>query len=445
MTAVVSTVPGSAEYESARRVWNRAVDRRPAVIVRCANEQDVVAAVLSARERGLPLSVRAGGHDWAGRAVRDGGVVVDLSPMTRITVACGPGDEPQAVVGGGVRAGDLAAAAQEYEMVAVVGTVSEVGVAGLTLGGGYGALIGRYGLALDNLTGARVVLADGRCADANADENPDLFWALRGGGGNFGVVTEMRLLLRPVRTVRAGMVAYPIEEAAGVLRGLNALPRHDELSVIAGLFTGQDGPMLALLPAWCGAPGTGEPALTELTRLGRPLAVQLDDLTPTGVLRLMDTNVGTGRAARADSRWLPDLTDDAIETIVAAARTVTSPYSVIALHHFHGAACRVPAGVTAWALRTEHRQVEIIASWPAEEREDRHRDWVARLSTALAPSALPGGYPNLLGPGELARVRLAHGANLGRLVEVKRKFDPDGVFTAVAAVEHADSLHEEES
>ncbi|HEX6355555.1 FAD-binding oxidoreductase [Actinophytocola sp.] len=429
---------GDGDYDTARRVWNRGVDRTPLVVVRCVDEGDVVTAVRFARDNGLPLSVRAGGHDWAGRSVRDGGVVVDLSAMRGVTIRDGTTHGAIGVVRGGARAGDVSAAVAPHGFAAVLGTVSHVGVAGLTLGGGYGHLIGRHGLASDNLLAARVVLADGTAVTARADEHPDLFWALRGGGGNFGVVTELCYQLHPLRTVLGGAVMFGLDAAPSVLRGYRELTAAapDELNVIACLFTSPMGQVLALLPIWCGDPADGEAHVGAVASLGEPLAVQIGQLTLPDVLGLVDGNVADDRQACADSRWLPgQLSDDATDLLVAAFAEVSSPYSAVAVHHFHGAACRVPAEATAWAMRTEHRQVEIIASWPADDPRDIHREWVRALSSALAPHALPGGYPNLLGTDEHERVRLAHGASLDRLRNVKRQYDPDRVFAAVAGVE----------
>ena len=417
---------GDEGYDAARRVWNRAVDHRPALIARCADEADVVAAVRFAADRGLPLSVRAGGHDWAGRSLRDGGLVLDLSGMRDVAVTGGVAD-----AAGGARAGDLVAAAARHGAMPVVGTASGVGAAGLTLGGGYGGLVGRYGLALDNLVGARVVLADGRVVDTD-DGHEDLLWALCGGGGNFGVATRLRLRVHPHAEVLAGMIGFPLDQAADVLTGLRAFPMPDELSVIAGLFSGPAGVLLALLPLWCGEPAAGWEALRALPALGRPALEQLRAMPLGDVLGIMDGTISDDRHACADSRWLPELTDGAIATMVDAMSAVPSAYSAIAVHHFHGAACRVPADSAAWALRTEHRQVELIGSWTPGDRPAEQRAWVRAVSDALAGDALPGGYPNLLGPDQAGRVGQAFGTHLDRLRAVKRAYDPTGVFRAVA-------------
>jgi FAD/FMN-containing dehydrogenase len=423
------------DYHRARRVWNGAIDRHPALIAVCAGDDDVVAAVRTARDHGLPISVRAGGHDWAGRAVRDGGLLVDLSGMRAVSVDP-PTETAQAQ--GGVRAGDLAAAAQRHGLAGVTGTVRPVGVAGLTLAGGYGPFIGRHGLALDNLLAATVVLADGRTVTASATEHPDLFWALRGGGGNFGVVTRLRYQLHRHPTVLSGVLAFPLTEAAKVLRGWRDLAAEcpDELSVVGGFFAGEDGVQLAmLLPTWSGEPAGGEELMAGLRRLGNPVFDTVGPTTMPDVLSAMDPFVVDGRHNETRSRWLPEFSDPAIALLVEAAATATSPMSGLTIHHFHGAATRVPVPATAFGLRREHLLVEIISTWPAADADPApHRRWARALSTALAPGALDGGYPNLLGADEPERVRPAFGPNAGRLAEIKRRYDPDGVFRAIGAL-----------
>jgi FAD/FMN-containing dehydrogenase len=424
-------------YETARRLWNGAVDRRPAVIARCEDVRDAVAAVLTARNNDLPLSVRGGGHDWAGRALRESGLVLDLSGMRGVTVDPATGT---AEVQGGARTGELVAAAHAYGLAPVAGTVNAVGLTGLTLAGGYGLLNGRHGLALDNLLRAEVVLADGRQVTASAVDNPDLYWAIRGGGGNFGVVTSARYRVHPLRTLRSGLLLFPISEAVDVLRGYRDLiaTAPDELTVMTGFFGGPDGaPLLFLLPAWVGDQSGGARMAERLERLGRPISAQFGQTTLRDVLDQFDGSVVDGRSVDVQTRWLPGLTEDTIGLLVGAASRMTSPYSSMFVHHFHGASTRVPATDTAFALRREHLLVEIIAAWVPSGIDNAHRHWARSLSDSLAPYALPGGYPNLLGPDEPDRVRLAYDANLPRLLELKRRYDPDRVFSAVPTLPDA--------
>jgi FAD/FMN-containing dehydrogenase len=424
-------------YDTARQMWNGAIDRRPAIVAHCENERDVVVAVLTARNNDLPLSVRGGGHDWAGRAVRESGLVIDLSRMRGVTVDPGTGT---AEVQGGARTGDVVTAAHPYGLAPVGGTVNAVGLTGLTLAGGYGLLNGRYGLALDNLLRADVVLADGRTLTASAVDNPDLYWAIRGGGGNFGVVTNARYRVHPLRTLQSGLMLFPISEAVGVLRGYRDLiaTAPDELTIMTGFFGGPDGtPLLFLLPAWIGDPAGGNRVVDQLHRLGRPISAQIGPATVRDVLNQFDGSVVDGRSVDVQTQWLPGLTEETIGQLVDAASRMTSPYSSMFVHHFHGAAARVPAADTAFALRREHLLVEIIAAWAPSGMDNAHKHWTRSLSDSLAPYSLPGGYPNLLGPDDTERVRLAYGPNLPRLLELKRRYDPDRVFSAVPTLPEA--------
>jgi len=431
-------VPADPAYLQATRLWNGAVQRTPALIVRARDEVDVMTAVRAAQDSQLPLSIRGGGHDWAGRALRDGGLVLDLSEMRHVAV------DPvtwTAVAQGGTRNGDIAQAAHRHEFVAVTGTVNAVGLTGLTLGGGYGLLAGSFGLAADNLLSARVVVADGRLVTASPDENPDLYWALRGGGGNFGVVVAGRYRLHPVRSALSGLLLYPHAQASRVLRGYRDLLAQapDELTVMAGFFGGPDGrPVLFLLPLWVGERARGEQWFDRLRGLGSPMSSQLGVMAYRDVLSQFDQTVVDGRHLEVRTRWLPVLDDDSLAALVDAADGWTSGMSGIYVHHFHGAASRVPVEETAFGLRRDHLLVEMVASWDATDRNGgRHRDWVRALSQRLASQALPGGYPNLLDEDEYERVLLAYGPNVARLLALKHRFDPQGLFRAVPGLSPA--------
>ncbi|HZE14931.1 MAG TPA: FAD-binding oxidoreductase, partial [Mycobacterium sp.] len=266
-------------HDGAPLLWNAAVKHRPELIVRALSPRDVQAAIRVARDRGMRLSVLGGGHGWAGRAVCDGGLLIDLSGMRRVTVDTWA---QVATVGGGATAADVMAAAAPYGLVAAAGDLGSVGMTGLTLGGGYGPLNGRFGLALDNMAGAEVVLADGRIVTADATHEPELFWALRGGGGNFGVVTSMRVRLHPLNQMLGGLIVFPWSQAATLWRGLGELlsTAPDELTVQSGLLPGPDGnPTAYLAPAWSGDLRSGEAAVEALALLGTPLATQVAPMT----------------------------------------------------------------------------------------------------------------------------------------------------------------------
>jgi FAD/FMN-containing dehydrogenase len=425
-------LPGTDTYDHMRQVWNGAVDRYPALIALCAGADDVQAAVRAANVDRIPVSVRGGGHDWAGRALRDKGLVIDLSAMRDVKVDAAA---QTATIAGGATAKDVVDATAPYGLTAVTGSCGGVGMTGLTLGGGYGALSGRYGLALDNIVSAEVVLADGRIAAASATENADLFWALRGGGGNFGVVTAMRVRLHPVRHVLAGLILFPWSQAIPVLRAyaMAVASAPDELSVMAGMVAGPDGdPTLFLAPTWSGEEGEGEAAMAMFECLGTPSLSQVGPMSCAEKLTMFDEQIVSGRHYDLRTRWVRRLTPPMISMLVAGGTAVTSRFSAIVLHHFHGAAARVPVASTAFGLRQEHFLVEIIAAWEpnCDDNGDSHRRWAETMSRALAPVALPGGYPNLLGPDHRDQIELAYGGNVSRLLEIKQRFDPDNVFSS---------------
>ncbi|MBC2866359.1 FAD-binding oxidoreductase [Streptomyces mexicanus] len=426
---VVSTGP---RYDAGRTLWNGAVSSRPGAIVRCADAAEVGTAVLAARESGVPVTVRGGGHDWAGRALSDGGLTIDLSGLRQVTV------DPEArvaEVAGGATAADLAAAAQPFGLTAATGTAGSVGMAGLTLGGGYGPLSGRFGLALDNLLSAEVVLADGSVVTADAEREQELFWALRGGGGNLGVVTSMRVRLHAVPTLLSGMVLFGWEQAASVLAGLADVlaGSPDELTVQSGVLPGPDGrPVVFLSPTWSGDDAAaGERALARLDSLGTPLVSQVAPTTMPEMLAAIDAQFPFGRHVEIRTRSVPSLTSGVRDVLSLAGATLTSPHSAISLHSLHGAAARVPVTDTAFGNRDPHLMIEIIAQWePGDTRAAEHRTWAGELADVLEPEALPGGYPNLLGPEAAAQIAHAYGPNTERLLTAKHRYDPYHVFNA---------------
>ncbi|WP_315096027.1 FAD-binding oxidoreductase [uncultured Cellulomonas sp.] len=403
-------------------------------MVQCVDADDVRTALLVARECDVPVSVRGGGHDWAGRALGDG-VVLDLSALRDVEL------DPDARVAsaqGGALVADVVDPAATHGLGTATAVVRTVGMAGMTLAGGYGGLVGRFGLALDNLLSADVLLPDGTRVVAGPDGDPELLWALRGGGGNFGIVTAARYRLHPLGPVLGGMVLYPFEQAVPVLRGYRDVlaTAPDELTVMAGFVTGPTGQAAVFVaPTWSGDLGAGQAAVAPLLRLGTPVAGGVGPMPYPELIRMFEAGSRPGQHYALGTRWLPTLTDDAIETLADAASTWLSPSSLLALHHFHGAATRVAADATAFALRRQHVLAEVIAAWQPDPAGDgQHHAWVERVAEALAPGALPGGYPNILGPSDSARVRLGFGANADRLLAAKRRYDPDGVLTAIASL-----------
>ena len=424
---------GDDDYARTRQIWNGAVESQPALFAVCETSADVEAAVRVARSHGMPFSVRGGGHHWAGLALYPGGLVIDLTAMRRVIV------DPHsrvAIVQGGAWGKDVAAAAGAHSLVAALGNCGAVGLAGLTLGGGYGPLNGLYGLASDNLLNAEVVLADGRCVTTSPDEEPELFWAIRGGGGNFGVVTSMQIQLHETRHLLARPIVYSLSEAEHVLRRYAefAATMPDELSVSVGMTSGPDGqPMLLFLPLWNGDQHQGERLIRDLQTLGTPQLAQVGPMTYSDMLALIDARLDAAAHCHWEirTRSLPALLPDAIDVITRAVASRTSPYSMVNWHHFHGAATRIPAQATAFGLRQEHFMLEIVAGWdPNGSNGEAHRQWAQDLWEDLAPFALPGGYANMLAPQDREQARDAYGSNGARLKALKHRFDPDGVFAS---------------
>jgi FAD/FMN-containing dehydrogenase len=426
------SMPGEQSYAAATAIWAKPFALAPRAIFSCQTAEDVQAAIHAAGECDLALSVRGGGHDWAGRALCDG-LVINLAGMNTVVVSA---DRRSARISGGARASDVVAVTDPLGIAAVTGSCGGVGMVGLTLGGGYGPLIGRFGLALDNLIAADVVLADGRYVTATRDINEDLFWALRGGGGNFGVVTTIQQRLHDLPSICSGMLVFPFAEAQSVLERCAELAASapDELTVQLGFVVGSNGtPSVLVVPTWSGLPHDAERQLARFFSLGTPMAGTLDVMPYGGGLAIFDPHVIYGQRVIMETVWLPALDSGCIDALTQAIETAVSPGCAIFTHEFKGAASRVPEISTAFGLRRDHLLVEILASFVDQSNlidEQKHRQWVQTTLMALSISALPGGYPNLLADGNPIRATQSYGRNAPRLIEVKRQYDPDNVFSA---------------
>jgi FAD/FMN-containing dehydrogenase len=423
------SMPGDDRYAAATAIWAKPVGRMPRAVVHCRTLQDVQSAIRAARDCQLPLSVRGGGHDWAGRALCDG-IVIDLSGMNGVVVGS---DARTALISGGARASDVLTATDPHGLAAVTGAVGVVGMAGLTLGGGYGPLIGRCGLALDNLLAAEVVLADGRVVVADHDNEQELFWALRGGGGNFGVVTTMRHRLHHVPVVRSGMLVYPFSEAKAVLERCADLAASmaEDLTFQLGFVTGPDGnPVVLVVPTWCGQPEKGEARVAPFLKLGTLLAGATGAISYSALLTAFDPFLAYGQRTIMETCWIPVLDSSSADVFIRAMLTAVSSGCAIFTHEFKGAASRVPTDATAFGLRRDHVLVEILATYVDRSdkvEEQRHRQWVKSTLRGFDAMALPGGYPNLLPRGDADRAATSY-ANADRLIKAKRHYDPENVF-----------------
>jgi FAD/FMN-containing dehydrogenase len=418
---------GDATYDQARRVWNGMIDRSPAMIVRCASTPDVVAAVNYARDAGLVLAVRGGGHNAGGLALCDDGLVIDLSGMRSVSVDA---ERRTARVQGGALWRDFDAAAHPHGLATTGGVISTTGVGGLTLGGGLGWLMRQHGLACDNVTAVEIVTADGTVRHASASENPDLFWAVRGGGGNFGVVTSFEFRLHPMRTLYAGMLVYPGSRAAEVLRRYRdvAMNAPDELTVFAAMMTSPEGmPITAVLTAYNGSVSAGEAALKSLRDLG-PVADQVAEMPYPALNSMLDEGFPSGLNVYWRSDFLKALPDEAIDTLCDRFNAITSPLSALLIEQFGGAVARVPADETAFAQRDALFNLAVISRWTDPATADTHIAWARQSSEAARPFASGGVYVNYLGAEGADRVRAAYGAKYDRLVAVKQKYDPSNLF-----------------
>ncbi|HEY2379009.1 MAG TPA: FAD-binding oxidoreductase [Gemmatimonadaceae bacterium] len=421
--------PSSAGYDDARRIWNGMIDRRPAAIARCTSVEDVVAAVRFAAREDLYPAVRAGGHGVAGLAMLDDGLVIDLSPMKRITV------DPvarTAIAETGLTWAEFDRATQAHGLATTGGLVSTTGIAGLTLGGGIGWLLGRCGLSCDNTLAYDVVTADGELITVSAEEHADLFWALKGGGGNFGVVTSITYRLHPVGTVISGMLLHPLTRAREVLtffrEFVSELP--DELVVYAAALTSPEGvPMIAIVPAWTGADlEEGERLLAPLQAFGPPVADLVARMPYVAMQQMLDAAVPHGLRSYWKSGYLRDLPDAAIDTFVKFAESCPSPRTVMLLEHAHGAVARVSPAATSFPSRGQAIDLVVLSLWNDASDDARQIGWTRSFYQAMQPWSAALVYVNALNEDEGNRVAEAYGGNYARLREVKAKYDPGNRF-----------------
>jgi FAD/FMN-containing dehydrogenase len=431
--------PGENGYEEARRGFNGLIDKRPALIARCLGEADIADAIAFGRNAGLELSVRGGGHNVAGRCFTDGGLLIDLSLMKGVHV------DPAARtarVQPGVRWGQLNRETQLHGLAVTGGLISTTGIAGLTLGGGLGWLMPKYGLATDNLLSARVVTADGRTLTASEEENADLFWGLRGAGANFGVVSSFEFRLHEVGpTIVGGVVAHPFDAAADVLRFYRDFTADapDELMTFAALGHAPDGSgaKLALLVAChIGEPEQAEEDLRPLREFGSPVLVELGPLPYTGLNSMLDAGYPTGSLNYWKSAFLSGLTDEAMDELLARFAVCPSPMTTALIEHFHGEVTRVPVDATAVPHREPGFNLVFTSVWTEAAATEENTGWTREAFEAMEPFFVSRRYLNYFSEDDVGDdpVRAASGPNYDRLVELKRAYDPDNVFRLNANV-----------
>jgi FAD/FMN-containing dehydrogenase len=424
--------PGDREYDEARRVHNGLVDKRPALIARCRSTADIVEAVNLARARGLEVAVRGGGHNVAGRATIDGGMMIDLSPMKDVWV------DPMARSAhaqGGVTWAEYNRATQAHGLASTGGVVSSTGIAGLTLGGGLGWLHGRYGLAVDNLLSVQLVTADGRILTASEREHPDLFWGLRGGGGNFGVAASFDYRLHAVGpAITGGLVAHPYPRAQDLLRFYRdvSVAASDELTAFAGLMHapyGSRAKMAAIVACHCGTLEQGEAAVGPIRAFGPPGMDTLGPMAYCEMNSMLDAAYPKGALNYWKSSFLTALSDEAIDAMTDCYARCPSPMSQLMLEHVHGAAVRVGMGDTAFPHRTAGYNLVVLGQWMDPADGGRCMAWVRETFAAMGPFMASGRYVNYLGAEEEGDpTAAAYGSNYARLQQLKAKYDPDNFF-----------------
>jgi FAD/FMN-containing dehydrogenase len=420
--------PDHEDYDRVRRVFNAMIDRRPSMILRCAGVADVMHGVRFARTHQLPLSIHSGGHGVAGTAVCEGGLMLDISGMKGIRV---DPEQRTAQAQAGLLLGEFDHETQAFGLATPLGIVSVTGIAGLTLGGGLGWLNGKYGLACDNMLAADVVTADGELLTASATEHDDLYWALRGGGGNFGVVTALTYQLHPVTTVLAGGLGFPPEQARDALRFYHdfASGAPDELSTAGSVARDAEGrPTVWIAVCYCGPLDEGERVLQPLRSFGRPVGGEIGPVPYQAFQCGADASMPPGRQHFWKSSYLTDLTDGAIEVLLEFAATIPSPYTGIGLQQMTGVASRMDPRATAFAHRDRQYDFLILSQWEDPADSDRNIDWTRRCFEAMRPYLKEAVYVNNLGDQEHDRVRAAYGVNYDRLAAVKARYDPENFF-----------------
>ena len=425
-------IPTDALWDDARRVHNGLVDKRPAVIAQCRGSADIARAVRFAREHALEIAVRGGGHNVGGRATVDDGITIDLSLMKHVYVD--PAARTARVAGGTLWA-QVNRETQAHGLATTGGVVSSTGVAGLTLGGGLGWLMPKYGMSLDNLNAVEMVLADGQIVRASESENPDLFWAVRGGGGNFGVASSFEFRLHEVGpVVTGGLAAWPADRARDVLRLFRDLASraNDDLMLVAAFITGPDRvtKLSAIAAGFFGPMAEGERAVKPIKSLGLPVMDVMGPIPYTQLNAMLDESYPRGARNYWKSRFIDELSDAAIDAIVDSFMKCPSPMGQVVVEHFHGAGARVAPERTAYALRESGFNVLMLSQWQSPEQDAAGIAWSRNSYAAMAPLTGSRRYMNYLDKddSDAGALTAAYGPNLPRLQSIKAKYDPENLF-----------------
>jgi FAD/FMN-containing dehydrogenase len=420
-------INGDAHYDQVRRVWNGMIDRQPPAIVRPASIADVMQCVRFAREEGLAATVRGGGHSVAGKSVADGAIMIDLSLMREVQINA---SQRTAVVQGGATWGEFDRAGENYGFATTGGVISSTGVCGLTLGGGIGWLMGKHGLSCDNVVSADLVDADGRYISVSREQNEELFWAIRGGGGNFGIVTALEFRLHELPSVVGGILLYPRALAVDLLRRYRDVTANapDELTAYAALLVGHGHPMTAVAFCHSGAEADAEAACAQF-QLPTPPAVNMTGRKKyTEIQTMLDFTAPPRRHYYFKCPFLRELSDNAINAIVGCAEALPTEQSQVVIEHMHGVASRVPPAETAFGLRRVHYSINIMPAWEEPAMAEKCITWAQEFAAMLEGFGGSDTYVNYLGDEGTAAVKASYGANYERLSTLKRKYDPDNFF-----------------
>lgn len=442
-------LPGDAGYEEARTIWNAMIDRKPGLAIRCAGAADVMRAVELARKHRLMVAVRGGGHNIAGSAVVEGGLLIDLSPMRWVRV------DPvarRASVGPGATLADVDRETQAFGLALPSGINSTTGIAGLTVGGGFGWITRKFGMTIDNLISADVVTAEGRLLYASERENPDLFWAIRGGGGNFGIVTNFEFKLHAVGPqVLSGLVIHPfadaktiltqyqplLEKAADDLTCWAVMRKAPPLPFIPTEWHGREVLILAMI--WAGDMADGEKAMTELRGLGKPIVDVVSPHPFVGWQAAFDPLLTPGARNYWKTHDFERLGDEALDALQEAMKTLPGPECEIFIAHVGGAMARVSADATAYPQRKSHFIMNVHTRWREPSEDSACVGWARRLFQATAKYALGSAYVNFMPDDESDRIEKVYGANFKRLAEIKRKYDPENLFRSNQNIKPAEA------
>jgi FAD/FMN-containing dehydrogenase len=419
--------PDDPEYATARQVWNGMIDRRPSVIVRPTGIAGVIQAVRFAREQGLAASVRGGGHSVAGKSVVDGAMMIDLSLMREVQV--NPGRQT-ALAQGGATWGEFDRENEKFGLATTGGVISSTGVCGLTLGGGIGWLMGKHGLSCDNVVSADLVNADGNHLSVSATQNEDLFWAIRGGGGNFGIVTALEFRLHDLASIHGGIVLYPRPVAFDLLRQYRDLTTNapDEITAYAALLTGHGNPMAAVALCHSGSNPDRAAACKQFYLPTAPAADMVGEKKYTELQTMLDFTAPAGTHYYFKCPFLRELTDDAIRVILDHTEQMPSEQTQVVLEHMHGAASRVPVEQTAFGLRRVHYSINIMPGWTDPSMAEKCITWAQAFASALNAFGASDAYVNYLGEEGSSAVKASYGANYERLAALKQKHDPGNFF-----------------